>query len=191
MNLEFWPVAQTSSTLLPMTPAEISGYLLADWLPSVPAPLGTSFMGWPQFLLELTSFKGTNVLALRAEAGGRERQWKSVMSWMLGVAATRRVLDYEGYRWVAPVSAFYENAVQSVDLSGWNPSFPRSSVVIQRRADSTTRLLPDYLAMRPTSSAYEARWALVEGKRNPDTSYKTPDVSSVMGCSGTECHCFR
>lgn len=158
-------MGQTSSTLLLLTPAAISGHLLSDWLPSVPAPLGTSFMGWPQFLLELTPFKGTNVLALRNDTGRSERQWKSVMSWMLGVAATRRFLETEGYRWVAPLSAFYKNAVAAVDLSAWNPAFRRSCVVAERRSDSLGRLMPDYLALRPTSSVQpESRWALVESK---------------------------
>jgi hypothetical protein len=39
------------------------------------------------------------------------------LSWMLGVAGARHILASEGYRWIAPLSAFYPDAVQAVDLS--------------------------------------------------------------------------
>ena len=72
--------------VLPLTVADISSHLLADWMPALPAIVGSSFIGWPPFLLELAKFNETTVLAVRAEAGRSERQWKSVLSWMLGVA---------------------------------------------------------------------------------------------------------
>ena len=109
---------------------------------------------------------GRDFLTLRPEAGRSEHQWKGVLSWMLGVAGARHVLAYEGYRWVAPLSAFYPNAKHEVDLSAWNSTFPRSSISAWRVPGSRTRLLPDYLALRSTSSAtsnhYE--WAVAEAK---------------------------
>jgi hypothetical protein len=59
--------------------------------------VSSSFIGWPHYLLERANLKGKEVLALRAEAGRSERQWKSVLSWMLGVACARHVLELEGY----------------------------------------------------------------------------------------------
>jgi hypothetical protein len=99
-----------------MTTEDISSHLLADWVPSLPAAVASSFIGWPPFLVEPILFNGHNVLSLRSEAGRSERQWKSVLSWMLGVAGARHVLATEGYRWIAPLSAFYPNAAGAVDL---------------------------------------------------------------------------
>jgi len=151
--------------VLPMTAGDISSHLLADWVPSLPAAVGSSFIGWPPFLLEVANFNGNDVLALRAEAGRTERQWKSILSWMLGVAGTRHVVASEGYRWIAPLSAFYPGAVQAVDLSVWHPSFPRSAVTVDRRPGSRCRLRPDYLALRSTAQAFGPyEWAVVEAK---------------------------
>jgi hypothetical protein len=68
------------------------------------------------------------------------------MSWMLGIAASRRVLEDEGYRWVAPLSAFFKNAVAAVNLSAWNPAF-RAQIRRRRRevegANSSFRMGPN------------------------------------------------
>ena len=94
-----------------MTVGDISSHLLADWVPSLPAAIGSSFIGWPPFLFELTKHRNNDVLAIRPEVGRSERQWKSVLSWMVGVAGARHILASEGYRWIAPLSAFYPEAV--------------------------------------------------------------------------------
>jgi hypothetical protein len=152
---------------MPLTIGEISSHLLADWIPSLPVTVGPSFIGWPPFLLEAVHVNAENLIVIRAEATRSERQWKSFLSWMLGVAGTRHVLASEGYRWVAPVSAFYTNAVQVVDLSAWNPLFPRSILTATRRAGSQSRLCPDYLALRPRPSTHPSQafeWAVAEAK---------------------------
>ena len=150
-----------------MTIGEVSGHLLADWIPSLPVAVGPSFMGWPPFLLDAARINGQDLMVVRAEAGRSERQWKSFLSWMLGVAGARHVLDSEGYRWVAPVSAFYAGAVQPVDLSAWNPVFPPSVVTTTRNAGNRSRLCPDYLALRPVPATRPDRiyeWAVAEAK---------------------------
>jgi len=86
---------------------------------------------------------------------------------MLGVAGTRHILQAEGYRWVAPLSAFYPDSVQDVDLSGWSLSFPQSSIVADRPENSRSRLRPDYLAIRPLPSnepEQQYQFALAESK---------------------------
>src|SRR5215469_7589859 len=145
-----------------MSVADISSHLLADWVPSLPAAVSSSFIGWPPFLLQSARLGRDDVLAPRTQAGRSERQWKSVLSWMLGVAGARHVLASEGYRWIAPLSAFYEGWVQPVDLSAWNPSFPPSAVTVKRRRGTRCRLRPDYVALRSTASKSRSRpyeWA--------------------------------
>jgi hypothetical protein len=162
MFVEFWDVGATQSSLLAMDAADVSNHLVADWIPSLPVNLSASFIGWPPILLETVLFDGQGVLSICRAAGRSERQWKSVLSWMLGVAGTRHFLARDGYVWIAPLSAFYREAVQDVDLSAWNPSFPVGVVEATLPADSRSRLRPDYLAIRPRGDSLE--WAVVESK---------------------------
>lgn len=164
MFVEFWGVGETAVSALPMTRAHICSHLLADWVPSFPASVSSSFVGWPQFLIEDVSSNGQDFLALRSEAGRSERQWKGVLSWMIGVAGTRHVLlRREGYRWIAPLSAFYPEVAQAVDISTWHPSFPPSVLVATRPSGSRSRLRPDYVALRPLSRG-QPMWAIAESK---------------------------
>ena len=166
-DVDFWPVGKTASRSLSLGVDEISGHLLADWVPSFPASVGPSFIAWPSFLLESMSFNNRAILTLRVEAGRTERQWKGFLSWMLGVAGARHVLADEGYRWVAPLSAFYPGAIQAVDLSAWHTSFPPASLIATPLPGSRSRLRPDYVALKSTAAvgsgiAYE--WAIAEAK---------------------------
>lgn len=163
MFVDFWDVGATAPTAVRMSTGDICLHLLADWVPSLPASVGTSFIGWPPFLLESRSFNGRDVMTIHKLAGRTERQWKSVLSWMLGIAGTRHVLRLLGYRWIAPLSAFYPDAAQFVDLSQWHVSFPRSSIVADRDPQSASRLRPDYVALRSTGGGtYD--WAVAESK---------------------------
>jgi hypothetical protein len=161
MFVEFWNVGTRAAGTLPMTNNDICVHLLADWIPSLPAAVSSSFVGWPPFLV--LALPGSRLLALRAEAGRSERQWKGILSWMLGVASTRHVLKSEGYRWIAPLSAFYPEAAQAVDISTWHPSYPRSSVTADRQPGSRSRLRPDYIAIRPLGDG-PLEWAVAESK---------------------------
>jgi hypothetical protein len=168
MFVEFWDVGSAASEPLGMTVGEISGYLATDWVPSLPPADGTAFMGWPPFLIEnLPSYSNITFLALRDRAARSERQWKSVLSWMLGVAGARHFLRREGYTWVAPLSAFYPTEFLTVDVQAWPPQFPQTKLVIDRNPASRSRLRPDYIALRPipgAQSAGEYEWAVAEAK---------------------------
>src|SRR5262249_50724919 len=106
------------------------------------------FLGWPRFLLRQVPFNQAQVLTLDGIVGRTERQWKSILSWMLGVAFTRRVLTLEGYRWIAPVSAFYAEAVTKIKPPpGWPKPFLPGRIEARRRKGSKARLRPDYLCL--------------------------------------------
>ena len=168
MFVELWDVGSAAPAPLAMTVGDISSHLSADWVPSLPPADGTSFMGWPPFLIEeLPTYANTTFLTLRDRAARSERQWKSVLSWMLGVAGARHFMRREGYTWIAPLSAFYPAAVQTVDVQAWPPQFPQTKLVIDRNPESRSRLRPDYIALRaipgaPGPGAYE--WAVAEAK---------------------------
>lgn len=167
MFVEFWGAGASTASTLSMTYGKICSHLQADWVPSLPATVSSSFVGWPPYLIESVHFNGFHSLALRAEAGRSERRWKGVLSWMLGVAGTRQILEREGYRWIAPLSAFYPDAAQTVDLSDWHVSFPHSSVTADRLPNNHSRLRPDYVALRPLGHKKgdgPVEWAVVESK---------------------------
>ena len=173
MFVEFWDVGSVTRASLPMRIEDICDHLTVDWVPSLPPADGTAFMGWPPFLIEglasydYTTQRNTTFLALRDRAARSERQWKSVLSWMLGVAGARHFLRRDGYTWVAPLSAFYPNAARNVDVQAWPPQFPQTKLVTDRNKASRSRLRPDYIAVRPILGSQELgayEWAVAEAK---------------------------
>lgn len=171
MFVEFWNVGAQAAFNLPMTSQDICSHLLTDWIPSIPSNVSSSFVGWPPFLINTISLNGIDFLTLQKETGRSERQWKGVLSWMLGIAGTRQVLGYEGYRWIAPLSAFYPEAKQEVDISTWPVIFPRSSITAEglpgSPPNSSPILRPDYIALRPLSGGQgnlSIEWAVAESK---------------------------
>jgi hypothetical protein len=166
MFVQSWAVGASTATNVSMTAGDISGHLLADWIPSFPLALSSSFVGWPSFLIDTVNVEAHQFLTLASVTKTSERQWKGVLSWMLGVAGARHVLASEGYRWIAPMSAFYPNNTQQVAIQRDFP-FPPSSISVSRDPGSASLLRPDYLALRPVtagqvSGGYE--WAVAEAK---------------------------
>lgn len=174
MNAEFWPVGAPSSQGLPMKVADISTHLLTDWVPSLPVSVSSSFVGWPPYLIDSIPLHTYKVLSLAKVAGRSERQWKGFLSWMLGVAGTRHVLANEKYRWIAPLSAFYEDAVQDVDLSRWPSLYLPGALSASRPANSKLRLRPDYVAIRSSAGATVLDWAVAESKGTRRSLAKLP-----------------
>jgi hypothetical protein len=84
-TVRLWKVGGNYWDNLALTPLKVSAHLLSDWLPGVPAGQGAAFMGWPSRLL--SSEWGQLCLSDLVER--TERQWKGMISWMLGVAGAR------------------------------------------------------------------------------------------------------
>lgn len=159
---QYWPVGASASVPLALTTAELSGYLVSDWVSNIPSVTAVDLMGWPQYLLTVAG--ATNELTLVPELRTCERQWKGFVSWMLGVALARKILDNEGYQWVAPASAFYANKLVPVSTHGWHPSYPPSRLRITADPQNPSNLQPDYVALRLSGSAGHFDWALAEAK---------------------------
>jgi hypothetical protein len=151
--VEFWGVGAATPTPLPFTVENVSTHLLADWLPTLPTSLSPALIGWPPFLIETVRISIGDCLALQERVAQSEKQWKGVVSWMLGVAGTRQFLESDGYRWVAPLSAFYPETTKRFVPAPWNIRFPGSSIRAERLQGSQSRLRPDYLAIRPLPSS--------------------------------------
>ncbi len=167
-HVEYWGVGAAASASVPLAHGTISAHLLAAWVPSLAPAVATSFLGWPQYLTEAATIGGVDYLALTAAAGQSERQWKAILSWMMGVAGARQFLAMEGYPWIAPLSAFYPNLVQPVGTS-WHPSFPRTALSAVAAPGNPSRLRPDYVALRPSTSGAGFDWAIVEAKGTSDS----------------------
>lgn len=161
--VQYWPVGTASDSRLSMTPAQICQALLADWLPTLPFAASRSVLGWPFFLVASEPGVPIPYLCIESMAGWSDRQWKGVLSWMFGIAGTRRVLDTEGYVWVAPLSAFYPDRRQNVAIPSWNTSYPPSILQTLPDPSNPSRLRPDYIAARPLKTG-GVEFALVESK---------------------------
>ena len=159
--VQYWSIGNQAQTSLSLTQAEIADALVADWLPSFPVAASRSILGWPHFLIEIDSIN--SYLALKSMTGWSDRQWKGVLSWMLGVAGTRKILGEEGYIWIAPSSAFYPERKKPVLTPFWHPNYPPSVLEIALDPSSGSRLRPDYIAARYSQQSH-IEFALVESK---------------------------
>lgn len=179
--IRFWGVGEDPRSRLELPIEKVSGHLTVDWVPSLPASVSSSLVGWPPHLIEPILEDESEFLAMRLEVERSDGQWKVFLSWMLGVACTRQFLESEGYLWVAPLSAFYPkpnpNATTPVDLSpNWDLlTFPSSSVVVTRKQGSLYRLRPDYIAIRPEVPQVGYEWAVVEAKGTSKRLKNCPD----------------
>jgi hypothetical protein len=84
MHVHYWAVGQRTPAPLPLTLDSISGDLVEDWVPSI-VPRVDVHRG-PASLIRSKDIDGTEHWSLDPVLARTERQWKSVISWMLGVA---------------------------------------------------------------------------------------------------------
>lgn len=153
----------------------MSRHLIEDWVPGLPPLGGQTLVGWPPVLTEAVG----QFLALKEEAGFAERQWKGFLSWMTGVCGTRQVLAAEGYDWIAPVSAFYPEARQPVGYAAPPTGFHAAFLDVHPGAPPTSRLRPDYIAVKGGTNAQPWALALVESKGT------SASLESVHACPPT------
>ena len=161
---EQWPIR------IRMSWQTVASHLLSDWLPSVPVGQAASFFGWPTRLL----LQRYGTLTLSEQVQATERQWKAMISWMLGVAGARFYLTEDRYRWIAPVSAFFEGGAQVVDVQTWNLPFPQADLIAKRR---TRGICPDYLCARSSANGGRIVWAVAEAKGTPAVTRNTTCTS--------------
>ena len=162
--VQYWRVGSSAEERLELTAADVAGHLIADWVPSLPTVSAIDLMGWPNHLLRAVGSSYNPYLAIDEQVSGCERQWKGVVSWMLGVACARKVLSEEGYQWVAPVSAFYPSLVTPVNVRAWHPAYPPSRLKITGNPSISSNLRPDYIALRTSGLSGRFDWALAESK---------------------------
>lgn|GEM_PF-5106742 len=89
---------------------------------------------------------GNHYWTLQPTAAHFEKQWKQVISWILGVAFCKKVVDIEGYTWIAPLSAF--SSQNTYLLSRWAPIIPFVNSTIKPDPSISATLMPDYVLAR-------------------------------------------
>ncbi|HYR09059.1 MAG TPA: hypothetical protein VEQ60_14855 [Longimicrobium sp.] len=155
----------------------MAGMLLQDWAPLVTLPPASTLFGWPPHLVrQHDDESGTFYWQMHEDLAGTETQWKGVVSWMMGIIGARLLLREEGYRWIAPVSAFRANARHPARLTNWLAFEPgailtRGHAAIRENGHPRTTvptLRPDYLAVRPRPAGGVRSWASAEAKGTKD-----------------------
>lgn len=139
--------------------------ILWDCLPSLSQTNPAIRVNWPDLFLDQIKLDGgdDSFLAIHERAVDMEKQWKSVASWMMGVAGARHILDEkEGYRYVAHVSAFLPSRKQKTDVARWIKEYPPGVVTAEKLPPPGPKYMPDYLVLRPTNRKLE--WAVAEAK---------------------------
>jgi hypothetical protein len=164
MKVNYIPVGSNQVEDLSWNPHDIATSLLEDWLPTMPLTLGTTFFGWPNHIIYELVGTHQGYLSIHRSLSTTDRQWKGVISWMLGIAGARRVLRQEGYRWIAPASAFYPRSNGQPNLE-WPNQFPRTAMIIDRLPGSKSKFRPDYLALRRVNSRYELAAGEAKGNK--------------------------
>lgn len=124
------------------------------------------FVPWLDAALETVQEGRVSYLTVRRHVA--ERQWNIFISWMMGVCGTRRVLDEEQYSFIAPLSAFYTETEECVDLSRWHQDYPPARLTASKPPCSTIRDRPDYVAIRPAPNGGAHEFAIVEAKGTSD-----------------------
>ena len=179
MNVNYIPIGSTTAQSLPLSTTDISSHLLADWLPNLPLSTGASFFGWPSQILFQSNAGGTDYLTIHRWLGQSERQWKGVISWMLGVAGARRVLSELGYRWVAPSSAFYPESIGPIAIA-WPNNFHRANLSVTADPTNSSRLRPDYIALKPLNGGTSYQLAAAEAKGTPKAILSAANAGCPM-----------
>lgn len=103
---DYYPLASTTSNRPSVTLLQLATNMVTDWMPGVPNSLAAGFSELLGGTLKAEKIDIHDLWTVQERMTGYEKQWKQVTSWILGVAFARKVIDYFGYPWWAPVSAF-------------------------------------------------------------------------------------
>lgn len=163
MNAVLHDIQPNAGTLLPLTAAQIAAHLLEDFRPSNPALWsGTGIPAWIGSLFRTVNLLGhsNTYIGVGDPLQNLDPQWRTIVSQLIGIAATRRYLEHHGYHYVAHVSAFADPAPRNPLRVTMRPSgWPESTLTVVRAQPG---LMPDYVAARPLGTGYALD--LVESK---------------------------
>lgn len=176
MNVLFWPIPSPNSpptpngSVLRLRLDEVLGYLFDDWIPWMTPLHSLGLFRWMRQFMRPRTLDNRQHWVLDANLRTAERNWKRVFSNSLGIVGTRHFLAQDGYRWIAPVSAFFGPHPRRVPVSlgPWPvAAYAPGRLVTIRPPNSRGQLTPDYLAIRRRRPG-EADFAVVEAKGTED-----------------------
>lgn len=154
MNFEYKSIGAAASTDQPVSLLRLATNVVTDWMPGTPNSLARGFTDLLGNIIkaESTGWGGKKHWIVQSEVNLFEKQWKSTSSWILGVAFCRKVIEMEGYRFWAPVSAFTPAANKTkVAATYWEKFLEAAKCLIRPVPASGSNLLPDYIIGRINS----------------------------------------
>lgn len=175
MYFDYQKVGAASFATKSVSLLELAINVITDWIPGVPDSMAFGFADLLSKIIKAE--KGTigQKWFIRSEAGNFEKQWKQTTSWLLGVAFTRHIIELEGYRWWAPVSAFtFPYSLRSVTCPYWMKYLGVANCYITPCRNAAVNLLPDYVLARGTKSKWEVSFAESKGTKNNLTGASMP-----------------
>jgi hypothetical protein len=162
MNFDYHGIGSTGSRRIPVQAIELATNIITDWMPGAPNSLSRGFVDLLDNVVASHFIDGNHYWTLQPTAAHFEKQWKQVISWILGVAFCKKVVDIEGYTWIAPLSAF--SSQNTYLLSRWAPIIPFVNSTIKPDPSISATLMPDYVLARAGSGNPPLEISFAESK---------------------------
>lgn len=180
MNFDYQRVGATTANTKNITLLQLAVNVVTDWMPGVPDSMALGFTDLLNNVIKSEPGFLSEKWFIRESVGGFEKQWKQNTSWILGVAFCRHIIELEGYRWWAPVSAFtFQHSDVSVDHPYWMEYLKTADCYIESAGKSYMNLLPDYVLARGNSSKWEISFVESKGTSKSLTGSNMPSSAWV------------
>ena len=149
MHFDYHAINSSTSRAIPITILELASNIITDWMPGTPNSLSRGFVDLLSMMIESRRINGIDQWVLKPDVAQFEKQWKQVTSWILGIAFCKKVIEMEGYTWLAPVSAFTSQQRRSQSqVPYWTSNLPLMNSRITHPIPRRPRLMPDYVLAR-------------------------------------------
>jgi hypothetical protein len=177
MNFHYHEILSNSYRSVGCSLLELATNVVTDWMPGTPDSMALWFADLLNNILELKWIGSERLWTLNPRVAYYEKQWKQFTSWILGIAFCRKVIEMEGYRWWAPVSAFTNPSTLRLALiPNWQQNLPAARCYIQKPIPPLSNLMPDYIIVRENANQlYEISFAESKGSRK---SLESPNITA-------------
>jgi len=176
MNFHYHDILSNSYRSVGSSLLELATNIVTDWMPGTPNSMARGFVDLLDNILELEWIGLERLWTLNPRVAYYEKQWKQFTSWILGVAFCRKVIEMEGYRWWAPVSAFINpSTIRLALIPNWQQNLPAARCYIKKPIPPLSNLMPDYIIVRENANQlYEISFVESKGSRQ---SLESPNIT--------------
>jgi hypothetical protein len=164
MNYDYWDIGGIDPAARKVSLGRLATHIATDWVPSSPTSVATGLTALLDEVLESQPLTGTDCWLTRKSVVAFERQWRSVTSYMMGLAFCVETFLKMGYTWWAPVSFWKHNQAGDMPFLWWSPLFDALHCNIRQDTNNPSRLMPDFvLARRRRGGDFEIAFAEAKG----------------------------